>query len=316
MDSGSNTTTIPSKGEFTIKPESYEIAGAWPEKVIGGYTASWGADWNHKITSIDNMGENGYNIALLAFGKVINTSVGMFDDATICASGYTWDYDYTKKDAPLVIMSFGGITHENTWAPDLSSDQSINTIAAKTVAFAAENHINGVDFDLEGASTGISDADVVLVDGVQTYPKITKLITAIREATNKQADKFPRGFFITAAPQTDGNDLYWDVSGNKKFDSMLKADACGGHECFDSIFVQNYNSAKMNPNTAHDIVTRLLTAGKNPKTKFVMSYDLASGEWANNYPVIGWGSETNGSDAPIVSATKFAKEHQNIGAFV
>lgn len=343
LDNGSNTTTIPSKGEFTIKPEnyeingtnysansitivngkvqsdntiSYEIAGAWPEKVIGGYTASWGADWNHKITSIDNMGENGYNIALLAFGKVINTDVGMFDDATICASGCTWDYDYTKKDAPLVIMSFGGIAHENTWTPDLSSDQSINKIAEDTVSFAAENHINGVDFDLEGASTGISDADVVLVDGIQTYPKITKLITAIREAANKQADKFPRGFFITAAPQTDGNDLYWAASGNKKFDSMLNADACGGHECFDSIFVQNYNSAKMNPNTAYDIVTRLLTAGNNTKTKFVMGYDLASGEWANNYPVIGWESETNGSDAPIVSATKFAKEHQDIGAFV
>ncbi|MEY8872473.1 hypothetical protein AB9G23_08595 [Francisella philomiragia] len=46
---------------------------------------------------------------------------------------------------------------------------------------------------------------------------------------------------------------------------MYKADACGGHECFDSIFVQNYNSSKMNPNTAYDIVTRLLTAGNNTK---------------------------------------------------
>ncbi|MEY8872474.1 hypothetical protein AB9G23_08600 [Francisella philomiragia] len=47
-----------------------------------------------------------------------------------------------------------------------------------------------------------------------------------------------------------------------------------------------------------------------------MGYDLASGEWVNNYPVIGWESETNGPNAPIVSATKFAKEHQDIGAFV
>lgn len=327
---------LPVFGSYEFKPGSYKVGNdiytantisiingefdgvnvmtyqkeEFPAKVVGGYTTTW----DKKIPNLNDMADEGYNVAVLAFAKVDGTKVGLFDDAKIgTGNDVTWKFDYQAKDAPLVIMSFGGINYENTWKPDLS-DQGIKEIAKNTVNFLAENHLNGVDFDLELTSPGIDDQNVSVVDGKQTYPKITALISAIRKEANIRKNDFPGGFYITAAPQTSGNDLYWAASGNKSFDSMLDPKACDGNTCFDALFVQNYNSARMSPEKAYDITTNLLAKSGNKTTKFVMGYDLAPGEWSGNYPV-----SVNGEtlDKPAEIAQKFDQSNRGVnGAFV
>ncbi|MDE4978377.1 hypothetical protein NAI52_12260, partial [Francisella tularensis subsp. holarctica] len=68
------------------------------------------------------------------------------------------------------------------------------------------------------------------------------LIGKMREYANsdKLKDKFPRGFFITAAPQTFVDtgipaSIYWTSTGGRYniFNDMLPINACGGNICFD-----------------------------------------------------------------------------------
>ncbi|MDE4978073.1 hypothetical protein NAI52_09915, partial [Francisella tularensis subsp. holarctica] len=73
----------------------------------------------------------------------------------------------------------------------------------------------------------------------------------MREYANsdKIKDKFPRGFLITAAPQTFVDtgipeSIYWTSTGGRYniFNDMLPINACGGNICFDALLIQNSNN--------------------------------------------------------------------------
>ncbi|MEY8701713.1 glycosyl hydrolase family 18 protein, partial [Francisella philomiragia] len=217
LDNGSNTTTIPSKGEFTIKPESYEIngtnynansitvidgkvqgdntisyeiAGAWPEKSMVGYWGTW--SWGQSPELVEKLSEfaDYYNVIIPGFLKVSGTDVQGFYDA-VNPEYLAKAIEAVHAKGALFIASTGGLS--NTWNPTLSDD---NTVLAKNIVnYLAENNMDGFDFDLEGSA----------IKGTAEWQnQIKDVITKMREyaESDEMKDKFPRGFYITAAPQT------------------------------------------------------------------------------------------------------------------
>lgn len=251
----------------------------------------------------------GYNVVITAFARVTGTKVDQWDSRTLGTGDDDWfKYDSNNNKGQLVLISFGGAT-EGPWEKVDLTD--VKGLAKNTVDYCKVNGIHGVDFDLEGKAVGIRADDVR-----EKYLKIRKLITAIRQEANKRIADFPQGFFITAAPQTNGDSqrLYWAGAKAQKafFDDMLKADACGGKPCFDAVLVQNYNAQAMTPKKAYAMTKELLVC--NQDTRIVMGYDLEPTEWGRNFPLAD--DTADGKDAPIVAATGFAQKHEVNGAFV
>jgi chitinase len=251
----------------------------------------------------------GYNVVITAFAKVTGTKVDQWDSRTLGTGDDDWfKYDSKNNKGQLVLISFGGATQGPWEKVDLTD---VKGLAKNTVDYCKVNGIHGGDFDLEGKAVGIRADDVR-----EKYLKIRKLITAIRQEANKRIAEFPQGFFITAAPQTNGDSqrLYWAGAKAQKafFDDMLKADACGGKPCFDAVLVQNYNAQAMTPKKAYAMTKELLVC--NQDTRIVMGYDLEPTEWDRNFPLTD--RTAGGKDAPIVAATDFAQEHEVNGAFV
>ena len=103
--------------------------------------------------------------------------------------------------------------------------------------------MDGFDFDLEGDAINGSDPN-------WTNQK-QDLIGKIREYANSDnmKNKFPRGFFITAAPQTYVDtgipaSIYWTSTGGRYniFKDMLSMNACGDNICFDALLYKTIES--------------------------------------------------------------------------
>ena len=103
--------------------------------------------------------------------------------------------------------------------------------------------------------------------------------------SEKMKDKFPRGFFITAAPQTYVDtgipaSIYWISTGGRHniFKDML------GNICFDALLIQNYKNRNAPgwPNEAPTLSIKIaadtLKAANNTKTKIVIGDDFAPSE--------------------------------------
>ncbi|AXH30737.1 hypothetical protein CGC45_08570 [Francisella opportunistica] len=309
LTAGSNTISLPSKGEFTIKPDSYKFndtnyeantltvvdgkfkdgnsvsytpAGAWPEKSVVGYWGTW--TWGQSSELPEKMSDfaDYYNVIVPGFVSVSGNQVtGFFDPVNLEYFAEAVKRIHAKDG--LVIASTGGAN--NTWQPSLSSDN--NELAKNIVNYLAENNMDGFDFDLEG------DA----IKGTDSWTKeMQDLIAKMREYANsdKMKDKFPRGFFITAAPQTYVDtgvpaSIYWTSTGGRYniFKDMLPMNACGGSICFDALLIQNYNNRRASgwPNQAPTLSMKIaadtLKAANNTKTKIVIGDDFAPSE--NSY---------------------------------
>ncbi|WP_173677738.1 glycosyl hydrolase family 18 protein [Francisella tularensis] len=307
---GANTVSLPSKGEFTIKPDGYKYndtnyqantltvidgkfkdgnsisytpAGAWPEKSMVGYWGTW--VWGQSADLADKLSQfaDYYNVIVPGFVRVSGNEVSGFADA-VNPDNFAEAVKRIHAKDGLVIASTGGAN--NTWQPTLSSD---NTQLAKNIVnYLAENSMDGFDFDLEGDAIKGSDPSWTT--------QMQDLIGKMREYANsdKIKDKFPRGFFITAAPQTFVDtgipaSIYWTSTGGRYniFKDMLPINACGGNICFDALLIQNYNNRNapgwpnQDPTLSMKIAADTLKAANNTKTRIVIGDDFAPAE--NSY---------------------------------
>ncbi|QIV95311.1 chitinase [Allofrancisella inopinata] len=299
---GSNTISIPSQGEFTVTPDSYkengetykaspltivdgkvvdtdviayEKAGNWPERVMAGYWGTWTNGQSSNLASYMESFGDYYNVILPGFLLVKGTTVNNFADAVILEN-FVDGVDRLHKKGALVIASVGG-ANTSVWAPDLNN---VDTLAKNIVNFLAENHLDGLDFDLEGSS----------IDGSEAWTEsMQDLIAKMRENAEARADDFPRGFFITSAPQTYEDKgvepaIYWTDSQAKPFAAMLNPEACGGNVCFDALLIQNYNNLNapgwpnQPPTQSVKIAANALKVAKNNVTQIVLGDDFAPSE--------------------------------------
>ncbi|KEI35178.1 chitinase [Francisella sp. W12-1067] len=299
---GSNTISIPSQGEFTVTPDSYkergetykaspltivdgkvvdtdviayEKVGNWPERVMAGYWGTWTNGQSSNLASYMESFGDYYNVILPGFLLVKGTTVNNFADAVILEN-FVDGVDRLHKKGALVIASVGG-ANTSVWAPDLNN---VDTLAKNIVNFLAENHLDGLDFDLEGSS----------IDGSEAWTEsMQDLIAKMRENAEARADDFPRGFFITSAPQTYEDKgvepaIYWTDSQAKPFAAMLNPEACGGKVCFDAILIQNYNNLNapgwpnQPPTQSVKIAANALKVAKNNVTQIVLGDDFAPSE--------------------------------------
>ncbi|WP_191092401.1 glycosyl hydrolase family 18 protein [Francisella sp. XLW-1] len=305
LDNGSNTTSIPSRGEFIIKPSTfksggttyqansitivdgqikgnntinYEAAGAWPEKSMVGYWGTW--TWGQSPELVEKLSDfaDYYNVIIPGFLKVSGTDVQGFYDP-VNPEYLSQAIAKVHAKGALFIASTGGLT--NTWNPTLSNDNTV--LAENIVNYLAENNMDGFDFDLEGSS----------IKGTATWQnQIKDVISKMREyaESDKMKDKFPRGFYITAAPQTYIDtgvpaNIYWTATGGAYniFKDMLPTDACGGNVCFDALLIQNYNNKAPDwtneaPTLSMKIASDSLKTANNTKTKIVIGDDFAPSE--------------------------------------
>jgi len=262
------------------------------------------------------MAANGYTVAVLAFANVTGTTVALTDNATIGSRPTDlFQYNYKAEGQALVILSLGGYDP----APFENAALDKPTELAKSlIDYCSSHYLHGIDFDLEDKVTGLypngNTHSTKDKEGNEThslgigetlerapkYKKITDLLVELRKQAEARQHEFPRGFYITAAPQTShdrwgaaeqGDEvpekrLFWAAAGatHAYFDSLLKEDACDGDVCFDALFLQNYNAQRMHPEAAFKLTKDAL--GGNKKTIILMGYDLEAAEWGNNFPVV------------------------------
>ena len=133
--------------------------------------------------------------------------------------------------------------------------------------------MDGFDFDLEGDAIKGSDSSWT--------SQMQDLIGKMHEYANseKMKDKFPRGFFITAAPQTYFDtgvpvSIYWTSTGGRYniFKDMLPMNACGCNICFDELLINRNAPGWPNeaPTLSIKIAADTLKAANNTKTKIVI----------------------------------------------
>lgn len=250
INSGSNTIQVPSVGEFTLKPDSYDVDGVKyvapsltikDGKIIGDDQLQYAKDdlvlaaympvsWNDSPT-ISVAAQKGYNIILPSFVEIKgNSDIKFTSDVFLPYT--TWnnkasDPTYIEKikdDIALakskyhlkyVLASVGG--QNNTYDPGANADY--DALAQKTVAFLDKYGFDGIDFDLEGVPADVTQ------DSLETFIKALK--------------KQKSDIIISGAPQVVnvGGKLDYVNTGSQQ---VYKKAIDEG--LFNYLFVQEYNT--------------------------------------------------------------------------
>jgi len=180
--------------------------------VLVGYWPNW-SDLN--IYSLEHAAEQGYNLLVIAFGRLEGTTADVVYLASIDQSrrdAIKADIIATKNAYPdvRIILSVGGAN--NTYSPS-AGDAQLDIAAQNIVDLLHEYDLDGIDFDVE-YSTGT------------IVPLAQKL---------RQLDA---GMLITAAPQVNYDERWMLVTTGWSEDYAAGID----QELFDYLFLQEYDA--------------------------------------------------------------------------
>jgi len=275
LQSGVNITDIPSEGEFTITPDSYDVSGtsyvgntvtikdgkvdgsnkiafAQASDVLVGYLPVWGGSTN---PTISQSAEAGYNVVAVAFADVKGESAVEFNGGSFASYGNDLtgealqtaikaDITKAKKDNGLkyALISVGG--ENNTFDPQ-GADMSV--VSSNIVTFLQDYGFDGIDFDLEQ----VPFTDDQLLDLMANLKKDMPSI------------------IMSGAPQVNevqGSLQYVNTGTEQVYNKALNAGL------FDYMFVQAYNTGG---NFVND-------KGDFSKTKSEGFYDVYDPEFITN----------------------------------
>ncbi len=222
----------------------------------------------------------GYNTISIAFGVIQGTQVSLYDNnwnnqgygVDQNSAGFVADIDAAHQLGATVLLSFGGGSSSNfSWNPDPNNPSGA---ADSIISFLSANHLDGIDFDLE---------DGMNVD--QTY--LISFISELRKQSQANPNEFPRGFFITGAPQLF-TDAQWCLSrqnsvlqwsGCHPLDELLPESACNGSVCFDGLSVQDYNNDPYQQQLGdafNQVKDQLSSNGNNGATQILLGLPINS----------------------------------------
>jgi chitinase len=223
---------------FLINLPCFANDKIWPTHTKVGYleNLNYNTQGERITPKYDIAYNNNYDIIVIAFADIQDSKVSFYNNGNN-NDGYApyqndkaflegVDYFHKLKPDNKILVSVGG-ENSSLWNP--CEDTEI--LAENIILFLKTNHLDGIDFNLEGN-----------INARTTY--LTQLITKLRQKAQKTPQDFPRGFFVTAAPQITGNTGYFCWPGNDNEGSRItelmkiKTD---GRSCFDALFIQNYN---------------------------------------------------------------------------
>lgn len=222
---------------------TYGATTKWPDISKVGYyeNLNYSGENNKTTPTIQEMSDHHYNVVVTAFATVNNTDVRFYDNK-YNNSGYApyadkkafveaIDKFHNDADMNKALIAVGG--WPNLWFPGNADNVEL---AKNMVDFAAENHEDGYEFDLE--------------NGAEAYPtRLQQIISEMKKEAKRRSEDFPNGFFISAAPQlkptyhTPPTFLNW-AQANGDFADAQKLKDYDGNPLFDIVMVQLYNMSK------------------------------------------------------------------------
>ncbi|WP_018300076.1 glycosyl hydrolase family 18 protein [Fangia hongkongensis] len=207
-----------------------------PQNIVSLYKTTWQP----------GLSDSHVNLALSAFAGVKGTEIGQESGGDNLNPNFDWFSN--QIEGATNILSLGG-SNERLFTPDMDN---VEIVARNIVEYVRRYNFDGVDFDLEYGA------------GRKANTTLPKLILAIR--------KLDPNMIIMAAPQTY-NGIVWGASGLTSFEPLLKEGACGDRDCFDAVWLQNYNNSHDNDfQYGWDQVEKALTNvnNQNLQTKFII----------------------------------------------
>lgn len=102
------------------------------------------------------------------------------------------DIEFLQRRGTRVLLSLGGGRHPI----ELQTDAQRRAFVDSVLAICRRYRLDGIDLNLEGSSIVLDPGDLDFRN--PTTPKIRNMIRAVKEIRQKA----PRGFLITAAPET------------------------------------------------------------------------------------------------------------------
>ncbi|WP_035405298.1 glycosyl hydrolase family 18 protein [Fangia hongkongensis] len=258
---------------------SIACATEFPNKALVGYqeNLNYAGEGGKYTAKYDTLLQKGYNVLIVAFAQLQGSKVSWYSNG--------WNNDgyapYESKQSYLqaveqyhagggiILASFGSDAGSALWNPDR---QNPVQVADNITNFLIDNNLDGLDLDLEA-------------DQYANPSYLAKMLERLRKNANNNQDKFPHGFYITAAPiyregyshQGMPDGLSWapgTIEGKGQgFNDLAQKTDETGQPLLDAIFVQNYNYRPAVP--ANVVFNKLINkkyVNYPEKTKFIMAY--------------------------------------------
>jgi len=214
---------------------------AHADNLIAGYLDTTATGSALKI-NMNQAREDGYNMVIFGFAKIIGTSIDFYDSSS--ATVFKTQLSAAKANGMKVLISVGG--QSNTFNPGNLSITQINELASNIISFISVNQLDGIDFDIE-----VKTDPALLVDLLQNIRYLDANV------------------LLTAAPQINNGQLV-TTGNNQDYQSAIQ------EGLFNYLFLQEYNTPPQNTISYISTIYPIIKAQVPAQTKIVIGQPTAA----------------------------------------